>query len=175
MTILVSGNLILGLQKGYLNAETGDKQIDLKNRTAMPGLIDTHVHMEFQASRDYTLNQFYENPADAAIRSTVFAKTTLMAGFTSVRDLGGYTGVNIALRNAIQKGIVPGPHIYTAGRVISSTGGHGDRTDGYRLDLMGDPGPLQGITNGKDECIKAMRQRYKEGSRVAFGVDRRHY
>ena len=164
MTILVSGNLVLDVQKGYAAAGTDDKQIDLKNRTVMPGLIDTHVHLDFQASRDYTLNQFYENPADAAIRSTVFAKTTLMAGFTTVRDLGGYTGVNISLRNAIQKGIVPGPHIFTAGKVISSTGGHGDRTDGYRQDLMGDPGPLQGIANGKDECIKAVRQRYKEGS-----------
>jgi imidazolonepropionase-like amidohydrolase len=164
MTILISGNLVLDVQKGYAVLVPGDKQIDLKNRTVMPGLIDTHVHLDFQASRDYTLNQFYENPADAAIRSTVFAKTTLMTGFTTVRDLGGYTGVNISLRNAIQKGIVPGPHIYTAGKVISSTGGHGDRTDGYRQDLMGNPGPLEGVANGKEECIKAVRQRYKEGS-----------
>jgi imidazolonepropionase-like amidohydrolase len=164
MTILVSGNLVLEVQKGYSTAGSDDKQIDLKNRTVMPGLIDTHVHLEFQISRDYTLSQFYENPADIAIKSTVYAKRTLMAGFTTVRDLGGFTGVNIALRNAILKGIVPGPHVYTAGKYVSSTGGHGDQTDGYRQDLMGNPGPLQGIANGKDECIKAVRQRYKEGS-----------
>src|SRR5450432_365313 len=164
MTILVSGNLILDVQKGYTVAGPDDKQIDLKNRTVMPGLIDAHVHIWNQTSRDQYINSFLENPADYAIKSTVYAKTTLLAGFTTVRDLGSATGVNISLRNAIQKGIVPGPHIYTSGRVISSTGGHGDRTDGYRQDLMGDPGPLQGIANGKDECIKAVRQRYKEGS-----------
>jgi imidazolonepropionase-like amidohydrolase len=164
MTILVSGNLILEVQKGYTVAGPDDKQIDLKNRTVMPGLIDAHVHIWNQTSRDQYINSFLENPADYAIKSTVYAKTTLLAGFTTVRDLGSATGVNISLRNAIQKGIVPGPHIYTSGRVISSTGGHGDRTDGYRQDLMGDPGPLQGIANGKDECIKAVRQRYKEGS-----------
>jgi len=164
MTILVSGNLVVDVQKGYTVAGLDDKQINLKNRTVMPGLIDAHVHLGNQTSRDQYINSFLENPTDYAIKSTVYAKTTLLAGFTTVRDLGNATGVNISLRNAIQKGIVSGPHIYTAGRVISSTGGHGDRTDGYRQDLMGDPGPLQGIANGKDECIKAVRQRYKEGS-----------
>ena len=165
MTILISGNLVLDVQKGYTVAGSGDKQIDLKNRTVMPGLIDTHVHLEGQTSPDFFItSRLLDNPADIAFKSTVYAKTTLMAGFTTVRDLGGFTGVNISLRNAIQKGIVPGPHVYTAGKYVSSTGGHGDRTDGFRLDLMGDPGPMQGVANGKDECIKDVRQRYKEGS-----------
>ena len=87
-----------------------------------------------------------------------------MAGFTTVRDLGGSRGVNIALRNAVLNGTVPGPHVYTAGVIFHQPEVMLIRLDGYRLDLMGDPGPVQGIANGKDECIKAVRQRYKEGS-----------
>jgi imidazolonepropionase-like amidohydrolase len=163
-TVIVSGDTVLAVQQGYLAAGSGDQVIDLKNRTVMPGLIDTHVHMTFQPSPNQYLNGFLENPADYAIRSTVYARTTLMAGFTTVRDLGGALGLGISLRDAIRKGVVPGPRIYTAGKYISSTGGHGDRTNGYRQDLMGDPGPLAGVANGRDECIKAVRQRYKEGS-----------
>jgi imidazolonepropionase-like amidohydrolase len=163
MTIVVEGSTITGLQKGYIPAAAGDQLIDLKDRSVMPGLIDCHVHLEDQESPDEQLRGFTQNPADIAFLSTVYAKTTLMAGFTTVRDVGG-TGVNIALRNAVNKGTVPGPRIYTAGRLIASTGGHADPTVGYRSDLMGDPGPIQGVANGRDECIKAVRQRYKEGS-----------
>jgi imidazolonepropionase-like amidohydrolase len=80
-----------------------------------------------------------------------------------VRDLGG-TGVNIALRNAINKGTVKGPRIFTAGKSIATTGGHADPTNGYRKDIMGDPGPNEGVVNGADDCYKAVRQRYKDGS-----------
>jgi imidazolonepropionase-like amidohydrolase len=86
-----------------------------------------------------------------------------MAGFTSVRDLGG-SGVNISLRNAINKGQVTGPRIYTAGKSIATTGGHADPTNGYRKDLMGDPGPKEGVINGVEDAYQAVRQRYKEGS-----------
>jgi imidazolonepropionase-like amidohydrolase len=86
-----------------------------------------------------------------------------MAGFTTVRDLGG-TGVNVALRNAINKRLVVGPRIYTSGKSIATTGGHADPTNGYRKNLMGDPGPAEGVINGPDEARKAVRQRYKDGS-----------
>ena len=86
-----------------------------------------------------------------------------MIGFTTVRDLGG-SGVNISLRNAINKGMIKGPRVFTAGKAIATTGGHADPTNGYRRDLMGDPGPDAGVANGPDECMKAVRQRYKEGS-----------
>jgi imidazolonepropionase-like amidohydrolase len=86
-----------------------------------------------------------------------------MAGFTTVRDHGG-SGVNIALRNAINKGITKGPRIYTAGKAIGTTGGHADPTNGWRKDLMGDPGPLEGVINGPEEGVKAVRQRYKDGA-----------
>jgi imidazolonepropionase-like amidohydrolase len=87
----------------------------------------------------------------------------LMAGFTTVRDVGG-TGVNISLRNAINKGLIKGPRIFTAGKAIATTGGHADPTNSYRKDLMGDPGPAEGVVNGPDECRKAVRQRYKDGA-----------
>lgn len=93
------------------------------------------------------------------------ADSTLLAGFTTVRDLGG-SGVNISLRNAINRGLVPGPRVFTAGKALGSTGGHGDPTNGLREDLMGDPGPNVGVVNGVDECIKAVRMRYKEGADV---------
>jgi imidazolonepropionase-like amidohydrolase len=162
MTIIVEGKTISDIQKGYMAPATNDKLIDLKNRTVMPGLIDCHVHLEGETTSDQ-VKEFRENIADIAFESTVYAQTTLMAGFTTVRDVGG-VGVNIALRNAIRKGIVMGPHIYTAGKIISSTGGHADPTVGYRKDLMGDPGPIDGVANGREECIKAVRERYKEGA-----------
>ncbi|HZZ75234.1 MAG TPA: amidohydrolase family protein, partial [Puia sp.] len=162
MTIIVEGKFISDIQKGFIKPATNDQVIDLKNRTVMPGLIDCHVHMEEQTNPDHA-KEFRENIADIAFESTVYARITLMAGFTTVRDVGG-TGVNISLRNAIRKGIVMGPRIYTAGKIISSTGGHGDPTVGYRNDLMGDPGPINGVANGREECIKAVRERYKEGA-----------
>jgi imidazolonepropionase-like amidohydrolase len=88
-----------------------------------------------------------------------------MAGFTTVRDLGG-SGVNISLRNAINKKLIKGPRIYTAGKTIATTGGHADPTNGYKKELMSDPGPAEGVANGVDECRKAVRQRYKDGSDV---------
>jgi imidazolonepropionase-like amidohydrolase len=86
-----------------------------------------------------------------------------MIGFTTVRDLGG-SGVNISLRNAINKKLVKGPRIMTAGKSIATTGGHADPTNGYSKELMGDPGPEAGVANGPDECMKAVRQRYKDGA-----------
>ena len=163
MSVVVEGDHITDIQKGYIQPATGDKTIDLKSGTVMPGLIDCHVHLEDETSSRNFENQFKLNPADYAFMSIGFAEKTLMAGFTTVRDVGG-SGVNISLRNAINKGLIRGPRIYTAGIALGTTGGHGDPTDGLRSDLMGDPGPKVGVVNGVDECIKAVRMRYKEGS-----------
>jgi imidazolonepropionase-like amidohydrolase len=163
MTIIVEGNKIKDVKKGYETAASADKVIDLKNETVMPGLMDCHVHMEWETSPKTYIEEFTLNAPDISFRSVGYAETTLMAGFTTVRDLGG-SGVNIALRNAISKGTIPGPRIYTAGKAIATTGGHADPTNGYRKDLAGDPGPAQGVANGPYECRKAVRQRYKDGS-----------
>ncbi len=165
VTVVVEGNKIAAINQGYTRAGNGDRVIDLKNKTVMPGLMDMHVHIEGQTSPTRYVEGFTLNEADIAYNAQVYAKTTLMAGFTTVRDLGG-TGVNIALKKAINAGKVVGPNIYTAGKTIATTGGHGDPTNGWRKDLMGDPGPREGVINSEAEARKAVRQRYKDGSDV---------
>ena len=164
-TVVVEGNKIIEILDGYANAGINDKTIDLKTSTVMPGLMDMHVHVEGDPSATHYLDEFTLKTADHAFSAVPIAQTTLMAGFTSVRDLGG-SGANIALRKAIQKGYVVGPRVYTAGKAIATTGGHADPTNGYREDLMGDPGPKEGVINGPEDAYKAVRQRYKEGSDV---------
>jgi imidazolonepropionase-like amidohydrolase len=163
MTIITDGSTISEVLKGYSVAAAGEKVIDLKKLTVMPGLIDMHVHMESETGPANYLNGFTWNPGDYAFQSVVFSNKTLMSGFTAVRDLGG-SGVNISLRNAINKEWIVGPRIYTAGKALGTTGGHADPTNNYRKDLMGDPGPKEGVVNGVEDCVKAVRQRYKEGA-----------
>ena len=163
ITIIIEKNKIIDVVNGYIYPTGNDKLIDLKTKTVMPGLIDMHVHTESETSPTRYIDGFTKNAPDIAFFSVGIAEKTLMAGFTTVRDLGG-SGVNISLRNAISKGLVKGPRIYTAGKSIATTGGHADPTNGYRKDLMGDPGPNEGVVNGVDDCIKAVRQRYKDGS-----------
>lgn len=162
-TIVVEGNKILSLSAGYQKGTADDQTIDLKNATVMPGLMDMHVHIESQTSPTRYVDGFRDNEADVAFKSLPYAQITLMSGFTTVRDLGG-SGVNIALRNAIASGLVVGPRIYTAGKSIAPTGGHADPTNGVRRDLMGDPGPEQGVINGDADARKAVRQAVKYGS-----------
>ncbi len=163
MTIVVEGNKITALEKGLTKPGKDDKLIDLSKKTVMPGLIDMHVHIESETSKDALVKRYTMNEADVAFQSTIYAKKNLMAGFTTVRDLGG-SGVNISLRNAINQGMIVGPRIFTAGKTIASTGGHGDPTNGGRKDLIGDPGPKEGVINGPEDAFKAVRQRYKDGS-----------
>src|SRR5215203_4744910 len=161
MSIIVEGNKIADVQKGYVAAGAADKIIDLKNRTVMPGLIDMHVHLESETNPNRYMETFTFNPADYAFQSVQFAERTLMIGFTTVRDLGG-SGVNISLRNAINRGTIKGPRIFTAGKSIATTGGHADPTNGFKKELQGDPGPAAGVINGDDDARQAVRQRYKE-------------
>lgn len=163
-TIVVSGKTIKSIQEGFLlPINSNDKVIDLKSKTVMPGWIDMHVHLEGETSPTAYLEEFTLNDADVAYDAEVFAKTTLLAGFTTVRDLGG-TGVNVSLRNAINAGKVIGPRIFTAEKALASTGGHADPTNGYRKDLMGNPGPKEGVVNSVEDARQAVRQRYKNGA-----------
>ena len=165
MTIVVEKNKITAVETGFSKASSSDKTIDLKTKTVTPGWIDMHVHFEGETKKGGVADKFTLNPADVAFESLKYANVTLMAGFTTVRDLGG-SGVNISLRNAINKGLVIGPRIFTAGKSIATTGGHADPTNGYRKDLMGNPGPNEGVINGPEDAYQAVRQRYKEGSDV---------
>ena len=164
-TILVEGETIAALEDGFVDPEEGDTLIDLSRHTVLPGLMDMHVHLTSQQSGAASyLERFQESPADATVKALIHAKRTLLAGFTTVRDLGGETSAILAVRNAINRGDMPGPRIFAATASLATTGGHGDRTNGMRADLQGDPGPRQGIVNGIEDARKAVRQRYKEGA-----------
>ena len=163
-TIIIENEKIFSVEKGFKKPKNKNiNLIDLKSKTVMPGLIDMHVHIEGQSSKNSYLNEFTLNDSDIAYDAAIFANRTLMAGFTTVRDVGG-RGVNVALRNAINQGKVSGPRIFTAEKAIGTTGGHADPTNGYKNELVGDPGPKDGVINSVEDAKKAVRQRYKNGA-----------
>ncbi|MFT6066321.1 MAG: imidazolonepropionase-like amidohydrolase [Paraglaciecola sp.] len=161
-TILVKENKIIDVMDGFIMPK-GGVLIDLRDKVVMAGLIDMHVHIEQEFDRNTRLNGYILNEADVAFNSVGFAKTTLLNGFTTVRDLGG-RGVNISIRNAIDKGKIPGPRVFTAGKSLATTGGHADPTNGSSRKLIGDPGPKEGVVNSVEDAKKAVRQRYKNGA-----------
>jgi imidazolonepropionase-like amidohydrolase len=160
-TVVVDGNKILRVDRGF-TATDGATVVDLTRHTCLPGLVDLHVHLGSALSANSTIESFTLNPPDYAVRGVANAEKTLLAGFTSVRELGAAAGVSTALRNAINQGIVKGPRIHAAGGAVS-TGGHGDPTNGLRADLMGAPGTDRGVISGAADARKVVRQRYKEG------------
>ncbi|MCC4211973.1 metal-dependent hydrolase family protein [Leeuwenhoekiella parthenopeia] len=160
-TIVVTADTIAQILDGYRSGE--GRVVNLQNQTLLPGLIDMHVHIESETSPTKYLETFTLNDADVAYNAQLYAQKTLMAGFTSVRDLGG-SGVNVSLRNAINMGKVIGPRIFTAEKALGTTGGHADPTNGYKKELMSDPGPKEGVVNNADDARKAVRQRYKNGA-----------
>lgn len=164
VTIVVNDGRIVSVMAGYQAPKDGDRLLKLTEHTVMPGLMDMHTHLMSQHSKDSYTERFFMEQADYALRSTSYARTTLMAGFTTVRDLGD-NGVNsVALRKAIQQGWIPGPRIFTAGKSIATTGGHADPSNALRGEYRRDPGPLEGVINGADDARKAVRQRYKDGA-----------
>jgi len=161
--VLIDGKRIAQVSPGRVSP-AGATVIDLADQTCLPGLIDSHTHLTGQTSPTGYSDQFRWNIADYAIRSTNYARVTLLAGFTTVRNLGDNANTSIALRNAINAGVIPGPRIFTAGKAVGSTGGHADDSDGYRADLMADYGPRDGIINSAADAWKTVRQHYKDGA-----------
>jgi imidazolonepropionase-like amidohydrolase len=161
-TIVIENGRVREVLNG-MQAPAGARLIDLKTETCMPGLIDSHTHLTGQTSRTGYVDKFHWNIADYAIRSTVYARRTLLAGFTTVRNLGDQANESAALRDAINAGIVPGPRIFTAGKAIGSTGGHADPTNGYSQEIAKDLGPSDGIINSAEDAVKAVREHYKRG------------
>jgi len=166
-TIRISDGVITAVTPGYAN-DPSMETIDLRDATVMPGFMDMHVHLDHELDPPGSYSErFFMNSADYALRATVYAKRTLEAGFTTVRDLGARDKEALfALRNAINRGQIAGPRIFAAGKSIATTGGHADPSNGLRHDLRGDPGPAAGVVNGADDAFKAVRQRYKDGSDV---------
>jgi imidazolonepropionase-like amidohydrolase len=142
-------------------------QVDRSTETCSPGWTDLHVHLASQSNPNSYSEGFRLNPEHYAFRSVGYAEKTLLAGFTSVRDLGGE--VVLALRDSVNQGLVRGPRIFAAGKSIATTGGHADPTNGINArlaHLIGPPGPSDGVVNSPDEARRAVRQRYKDGSDV---------
>ena len=161
-SILVEKDRIIDVVEGYVDPGEKDIAIDLNEFTVLPGLMDMHVHLSGQSNPKKYMEKFTMNQDDYAYRSIPFAQKTLMAGFTTVRDLGG--PINTSLRNAINKGYLVGPRIFSAGKALASTGGHADPTNGMRFELINNPGPKEGVVNSIEDARKAVRQRYKEGA-----------
>ena len=160
-SIRIEGTRITSIEKGYV---AGDVVIDIGDATCMPGLMDMHVHITSELNPKRFENRFKLDPQDSAFASVRYAKATLMAGFTTVRDLGSANNLSISMRNAINQHYIIGPRIYTAGKSLATTGGHADPTNGVNSKLRGDPGPKDGVINSIEDAVKAVRQRYKEGA-----------
>jgi imidazolonepropionase-like amidohydrolase len=161
-SILVAGDRIVAVQDGW-QAPPGAKVIDLRSSTVLPGLIDCHTHITGEGTGNAIVKAATETPLDDAVRSTVYAKRTLEAGFTTIRNVGAEGGADVALKRAIEAGIVAGPRMWTARTVISITGGHGDQ-GGLRPDLWAAPTWMDGIVDSADEARKAVRYQHKYGA-----------
>lgn len=165
-TILVRAGKIADIRDGRVEVPDA-VVVDLSGHTCSPGWTDLHVHLGEESNPRAYEEDFRLDPTDFALRGVAFSRRTLMAGFTSVRDLGGEAAPH--LRDAIAQGLIEGPRIWAAGKSIATTGGHADPTNGYNSalsHLIGPPGPTEGVINSVDDARQAVRQRYKDGSDV---------
>jgi imidazolonepropionase-like amidohydrolase len=163
-TIRIQGDRIVSISDGWTDA-AGAGVLDLKAFTLMPGLIDMHTHITGEGTADSLVKSVTLTATDQAIEATVYARKTLDAGFTTIRNLGAEGGADVSLMRAINNGLVPGPRIWTARSTISITGGHGD-TGGLRPELGVDSTWMNGIVDSPDEAVKAVRYQHKYGANV---------
>jgi imidazolonepropionase-like amidohydrolase len=161
-TIRIKGDRIVSVADGWSDA-AGAEAVDLKAFTVLPGFIDMHTHITGEGTADSLVKSVTLTATDQAIESTVYARKTLDAGFTTIRNLGAEGGADISLRRAINLGLVPGPRIWTARNTISITGGHGD-TGGLRPELGHESTWMNGIVDGPEEAMKAVRYQHKYGA-----------
>lgn len=170
-SVVVKGREIVSVTPGFLSPDEVEAApedevtvVDLKDAFVMPGLIDGHVHLTSEFSDRGRLDRVELSDPDRAMIGADHAKKTLMAGFTTVRDVGASGGDAIfALRDAVEKGWVPGPRIYASGQTVSVTGGHGDGTQGYRDDVA-HLLASSSICNGADDCRRAVREQIRRGA-----------
>ena len=163
VTIKIKGNKIAEITKGYATPKQNDEVVNLKQSYVLPGFMDMHVHLA-QEYVPKAERQSKIEPEYRALFAANAASKTLMAGFTSVRNVGDGGMETISLREAINQGLVIGPRIFTSGKTIATTGGHGDPTNGMPKDNYAPPTPEEGVIDSPEEAIKAVRQRYKDGT-----------
>ncbi|MGI9173828.1 MAG: amidohydrolase family protein [Rhodothermales bacterium] len=163
-TIIVEGDRVTDVQEGFTEPGASDEVVDLREAYCMPGLTDAHTHLTGQSRKDGYIDRFRMTPADQALHAVPYVQTTLLAGFTTVRDVGGSEGVDIALRDAIRRGDIAGPRMFVAGKSLSVMGGHADPTNSYREDILGIPGTSEGVVSGVDEAVEATRLAIKRGA-----------
>jgi imidazolonepropionase-like amidohydrolase len=165
VTVTIDGNRITAVSEGFAKPEAGQTLIDLRDATVLPGLMDMHVHLSTVISPTFFMEKFVMDSADYAFRSVTYSEQTLLAGFTTVRDLGDQDyNLTIALRDAIAKGYVKGPRVFAAGKGLATTGGLADPSNGLRREYLGEPGFFEGVINGPIAARQAVRQRFKDGA-----------
>jgi len=166
--VVITDGKIVGVGAGA-TVPAGAEVIDLGEATLLPGFIDAHTHLTMMYSEDYAraaLDGLRKPIPEMALDASVNARTTLLAGFTTVRDVGSRDYLDAGLRNAIERGVVPGPRMLVAVHAIGATGGHCDET-GYREGAIGpETGPEVGVINGADEARRAVRLAHKYGATV---------
>jgi imidazolonepropionase-like amidohydrolase len=184
-TIIIRNGRVSEILAGHREGPEGAAKIDLRDKFVLPGLIDSHVHLDSDAGGNAALIETITNSdAQVAFRAAGNAKKTLMAGFTTVRNLGDGTGATLALRDAIAAGELPGPRIIDAGRSISTTSGHMDDHNGINEDLHGSISE-DNLCDGTESCRQAVRKQIRRGvdvikiattggvnSRIGVGVGR---
>ena len=162
VSILVAGERIVDVQPGFVTP-AGAQIIDLSRQTVMPGLIDSHTHITSELGPNAIVEAVTKGAVDEAVRSTVYARRILDAGFTTIRNVGAGGGADVALKRAINDGFLPGPRIWTARTTLSITGGHGDQ-GGLRHDLFEAPTYEEGIVDSPEEAAKSVRYQHKYGA-----------
>lgn len=165
--IVVQGEKILSVGDAQ-SAPANARVIDLGDATLLPGFIDAHVHLTSELQDDYYRgfhSEIYRFPVEQSFYAAMYAKRTLEAGFTTVRNVGASDFVDIGLRNAIRDGIATGPRILAAAHSVGSTGGHCDQGP-FPPNTIAPLGPMDGVCNGADECREAVRYQMKWGADV---------
>jgi imidazolonepropionase-like amidohydrolase len=165
--VVVSGSKIVAVGSDVKIPDNA-QVIDLGDATLLPGFIDAHVHMSDESSPEWYhdwFNGIMRFPAEQALYGAHYAKVTLEAGVTTVRDLGSSDYISLGLRNAIKAGMIPGPRMVIANYAIGSSGGHADQ-DPVPPQRIAIEGPLQGVCNGPEECRAAVRYQVKFGADV---------